>query len=242
MKYIGYAIMSCWGPRPETPEAIAKRFLNLVDGLAGIDPVFSNWICDLDKQPVPFESIRGDLAAAVERRVSRADDGEPTPIYGYSFTAVNEMLRGPRNIGILVRAGSRVEGPFLINSAEVGTSERIVPDAAIVTYPIFRAALLVLAEAFDVTWCRAYPNDLEIAPKEFFNAGWMTYISPRFATLITPPITAIVEHRPNGALFMAATDETFVTENPKHVAVARDVQAALAPLNALPWPPDAEPE
>jgi hypothetical protein len=71
--------------------------------------------------------------------------------------------------------------------------------------------------------------------------GWLNYVSPRFARLVTPPKTAIVDYRPNGGLLMAATDETFITANPKHLAVARDIEAALAPLNALPWPPDAEP-
>jgi hypothetical protein len=56
-----------------------------------------------------------------------------------------------------------------------------------------------------------------------------------------PPKTAIVEYRPNGGLLMAATDETFITANPRHLAVAHDIEAAIAPLNALPWPPDAEP-
>jgi len=51
----------------------------------------------------------------------------------------------------------------------------------------------------------------------------MNYVSPRFAPLITPPTTAIVEYQPNGGLFMAATDETFVASNPQHLAVAHDI-------------------
>jgi hypothetical protein len=41
---------------------------------------------------------------------------------------------------------------------------------------------------------------------------------------------------------MAATNETFITANPQHLAVARDIEAALAPVNALPWPLDAAPD
>jgi hypothetical protein len=41
---------------------------------------------------------------------------------------------------------------------------------------------------------------------------------------------------------MAAADTTFSMDNPAHLAVARDINAALAPINALPWPPpDASP-
>ena len=35
---------------------------------------------------------------------------------------------------------------------------------------------------------------------------------------------------------MTATTETFDVDNPAHLAAARDMAAAMAPLNALPWP------
>jgi hypothetical protein len=62
----------------------------------------------------------------------------------------------------------------------------------------------------------------------------MSYIKPDWAPLITPPSTATVERRPNGGLYMAATEETFRTQNLEHLAVAQDIVAALAPLEAMP--------
>ncbi len=41
---------------------------------------------------------------------------------------------------------------------------------------------------------------------------------------------------------MTATRDRFDVDNPTHLAVAREIEAAMAPVNALPWPPDAEPE
>jgi hypothetical protein len=243
MQLIGYSINTWWGPRQETPKAIATRFLSLVDRLATIDPVFDNWIYGLDKEPIMFDALRDEMEAAVARHVSRADDGDPVPINGYTAAIVNTWQHEPRSIRVYVHAGAWKCKPSLINYADLETSDRVAADPAIVTYPIFRAALLALAEIFEVTWCVAYPEDAMLHWKRgFFRLGWMSYISPRFASLVTPPKSAIVEYRPNGALFMAATDETFVTANPQHMAVARDIEAAIAPLNALPWPPDAEPE
>jgi hypothetical protein len=63
-------------------------------------------------------------------------------------------------------------------------------------------------------------------------AEWISYIGPRYAHLVTPPQSAVVERRPDGGLLMAATDETFVTANPAHLAAARDIEAAVAPFNA----------
>jgi Immunity protein 52 len=146
-------------------------------------------------------------------------------------------------MSVFIEGGSPVVGPYYSNNASIKTSWHVEPDPGIVTFPIFRAALLALSESFDVTFCSAYPYDLmELRTKQHFHFGWMNYISPRFAPMITPPKSAIVEYRPNGALFMAATDETFITVNPRHLAVARDIDAAMAPLYALPWPLDAEPE
>ena len=70
----------------------------------------------------------------------------------------------------------------------------------------------------------------------------MCYVSPRFAPLITPPPSAINERTAQGGLLMSATEETFRVDNPAHLAVAHDILQALAPFEALPWPPDATPE
>jgi hypothetical protein len=53
---------------------------------------------------------------------------------------------------------------------------------------------------------------------------------------ITPPSTVLSEHLPNGGLLMSATTETFDIDNPAHLKAAQDMAAAMAPLNALPWP------
>lgn len=37
---------------------------------------------------------------------------------------------------------------------------------------------------------------------------------------------------------MSAMTETFKADNPAHLSVARDMAAAMAPLNKLPWPSD----
>jgi Immunity protein 52 len=240
-----YTINGFWGPRPETPEALAVKFDQIIDRLAVIDPVFGNWIWSgRQPNPIAFATIRPDLAKRIAAAVTRDDYGGPDPDFGYLFGTLNSLKTTPRSMSVNVRAGCRVKASFYSNTASIETGWHVEPDPAIVTYPIFKAALLALCECFEITFCHSYPDDLtDLWPSgQKFRLGWMSYVSPRFAPLITPPKTGIVEYRPNGALFMAATDETFVTANPQHLAAARDIEAAIAPLNALPWPPDAEPE
>jgi hypothetical protein len=224
---------------------LATKFSRLIDRLADINPVFSDWIWLGDnKQPILFASIRTHLAEKIAAAIVRGDYGEPEPIDGYSFGALNSLNETPRLLSLSVHAGSWAKSSVYSNTAEIGTDWYVQPDPAILTFEIFKAALLALAESFEATFCVAFSGDLaDLWPGgRKFRFGWINYVSPRFAPLITPPKTALVEYRPNGGLLMAATDETFITANPKHLAVARDIEAAIAPLNALPWPPDAEPE
>jgi hypothetical protein len=241
-----YTIYGFWGPRRETPEALAPRFDRLIDRLALIDPVFGNWFWLVRYEtPILFTLIRDQLAQRIAAAVTLGDDGEPEPIFGYRFGTLNTLDTTPQLIDLSNCAGSWIEDKDLHpNSARLGTDWYVAPDPAIVTYRIFKPALLALAESFETSFCAAFPGDLvdlwPTGPK--FRFGWVNYVCPRFAPLITPPQTAIVEYRPDGGLLMAATDETFVTSNPQHMAVARDIEAALAPLNALPWPPDGNHE
>ncbi len=50
---------------------------------------------------------------------------------------------------------------------------------------------------------------------------------------------AFVRNLFNGGILMTATEDRFDVANASHLAVARDIEQALTPVNALPWPPDA---
>jgi hypothetical protein len=236
-----YKVHAYWGPRREAPEALAARFIKLLDRLSRIDPTFNHWIwTGAPRRPIQFEDIRSELAAAIAASISRADNGDPIPIHGYRFGVINSMQFQPRAMGVHVRAGSWSVTKYIVNDADIETPWRVVPDPAIITFPIFKAAVLALAESFDATWCSAYPAEIMNywTHGPHYRLAWISYVGPRFAPLITPPATGIVERQPDGGLLMAATDATFVTSNPAHLAVANDILAALAPLNALPWPPE----
>jgi hypothetical protein len=239
-----YAIHASWGPRADTPEVIAPRFITCVDRLKLIHPAYDNWIFSLDRKPKKFDALRADLPAAIATRVVRADDGEPTPIYGYWASVINDMKDGPHSLSLRVKAGAHAPSEYFSNSAQIKTGYDVAPDPSIIAYPAFKAALLALVESFDATYCSAYPARLlNLSDKSrHLLLAWMSYVSPRFAPLISPPPSAIVERTAQGGLLMAATEETFQVDNPAHLAVARDILKALAPFEALPWPPDATPE
>jgi hypothetical protein len=232
-----YTIYSHWGARAETPEVLAQRFICLIDRLAPLHPAFNNWTwVGRERVPRAFEPQRDNLPSAIAANVSRSDWDTPEPHMGYYARVTNTIGKTtPSSLSVATRGGAQYQS-CAANHGYITTGWRVEPDPSIVTYAVFKPALLAVSEIYDVDWCSAYPDDImELWPRDqTYRMPWMCYIKPAWAPLLTPPPTAIVEYWPNGALFMAATDETFITANPAHLAVARDIEAALAPLNALP--------
>jgi len=247
-----YSITAYWGPRREDPQALTTRLLATLKALEKVDPAFGNWyFLGLEKGTFMAPLSRDEIVALVAAGVDTADDGEPTPQSGYWFGALTNLMRVPRSVDVSVRAGNTDKnGDYFINTASITTEPLDEENATFITADVMKGALLALVSAWDVTWCGAKPwNIFDLdppprpgAPREHFYLAWMTYLSPRFAPLVTPPRSALVERTDNGGLLMMATEERFTIANPRHVAVAREIATAIAPVNALPWPPDATPE
>jgi hypothetical protein len=233
-----YAVKAkAWG-RIETPTTLAYRWVDLIKRLQDVDPSLANWY-RYGEGDDPIEVELDPVAAArfIEAKVLRNDDGTPQPLYGYQCSAYNTPKpRGPDRLTLHMLAGGDDETNTdrISLDGDLGLAE----DPTLLTYEIFRGATLALAESFDVFLASAYswglqnlwPRRQRSAPMLY--AEWISYIGPRYAHLVTPPQSAVVERRPDGGLLMAATDETFVTANPAHLAAARDIEAAVAPFNA----------
>ena len=237
-----YSIMAYWGPRADTPEALAPRFLRTLDELSAIDPAFSHWQIGYERG---IDLAPLSLAEVVEYIADGGEEGVPSS--GYSFLALAKVER-PRRFALRFRASRTSRAELLTNSISIETSPLCDGNASLIALAVLKPALLVLASLWQPTWCKIGPwglNDYRFEPdppRPWFGPAWVTYLSPRFAPLVTPPPSVIAEHLPDGALLMIATEDRFDTDNPDHLAAALDIQSALAPINALPWPPDAEPE
>ncbi|MGH6823210.1 MAG: Imm52 family immunity protein, partial [Methylocella sp.] len=222
--------------RAETPEALAARFVRTIDSLQEIDPVFALWTCG-SKRPKKFETMRDRYAEEVAEGLTKDDWGEPEPIWGYWFGALTRGQPRDRSFSLSVHAGSTYPHPFA-NDITFLTPDNSIPDPTVITYEIFKRALLAIVEAWDPVCCAAYPLQiLNLVEKGlYFHETWIQYLCPWLAALVTPPPAPVIaEHLANGGLLMAATAQTFDVENPAHMAAARAIAAAIAPLNALPW-------
>ena len=233
-----YYIRAGWEARAETPDELAARFLRMIDALKKIDPVFSLWTCG-GMRSLDFEKIRDRYAEEIAAGLSRSDWGEPTPVYGYWFAATTRDVPRERYFVVRCHAGGTVK-EFFPNSIILETSSlaNLKPDPSVVSYRVFRPALLAIVDVWNPAHAGAYSQQLieKYGGNSYFSAAWIQYLSPWLAEKITPPSTVLAEHLPNGGLLMSATTETFDIDNPAHLAAAQDMAAAMAPLNALPWP------
>jgi hypothetical protein len=240
-----YSVRGAWaGPADEEPAVTGAKFLKTLDSLSGIDPLLTgcqlirNWEITEDDRPrlVPLDTARNRIAEIVESGVAYDDFNEPTPGDGYSVCAT-AGLRGPRRVAFTARTGNQ--------SLDLSFGEHdIASDLTIVTYPLFKAALLAISAAWDGQWAyaKAYPNEVVKVPIDFapgvpafridtatqvpldptfpasiFHVPWIVYLSAERAAGVTVAREILTERRPDGGLLMSATTDRLDPTNPEHV-------------------------
>lgn len=244
-----YFIQGHWsGPANEALAVTGARFVQTLDSLSAIDPVFSdwqvnrNWKLTEDDKPrlIPLDVARNRIVEIVENGIVHNDFGEPTPGYGYHVLAV-AGARGPRRVAFTARTGNQT---FQLSFGE----HNIASDLMIVTYPLFKAALLAITAAWDAQWsyAQAIRNDVvkvpvELAPglpgfrmdmaqevpldptfpKSAFHVPWICYLSARRAAGLTLAREILTERTPSDGLLMSATTDRLDPMNSKHVRRSR---------------------
>jgi Immunity protein 52 len=244
-----YSVRGSWlGPASEKPAITGAKFLKTLDALSGIDPIFSGWMFTGAWQLseghrdryVPLAVGRERVAEIVEQGVYIDDSKEPCPELGHSVFAIAGP-RGPRRISLTASTKRQ--------SLHLQFGEwNIASDLSIVTYPLFKAALLAISAAWDVQWACAQafrlgavrvPIDFASGvpafridsvvqvpldptfPKSIFHVPWIAYLSEALAPGLTPAGEILTERTLDGGLLMSAATERLDPTNPKHVRRAR---------------------
>jgi len=247
-----YGIITFWGPRGEGTDQLAGRLVRALGLLGNIHPVLSDWyflrqksgerLQDIEVEEIPIGGLdRGRVAGLIAEQIHRTD-GDAVPQNGYFFVVANKPERGPRMVSLMFRCAATFFADFPSNSVRLSTDDSALQDADIFSPETFRRAVLAIAAAWEPSWCEVGSNETRDLSPSIQETGtpkvrlaWMTYLTPRFARLVTPPKSAIVDRTPEGGLLMIATADRFNVANPQHMKVAREIEAALAPVNALPW-------
>ncbi len=234
MTQCNYQIVSAWPGRVETPAEIGKKFFQTLDALARIDPIFSDWgnVEDIDHLiGRPIEPLRQDFTAFVEANVQHDDWGRPDPDNGYCLWATTGYRPypppEPRSMTVFISAGSKWRNN---NSLEAGHSIT-PPDPSIVTYPIFKSALLTMLEIWPAPWANVRasiwgqdpptPPGEPPFPKSGYQMPWMSYLCAERAAQIKLPDMILTERTADGGLLMIAAETRFDPTHRDHMARSR---------------------
>jgi len=226
-----YHIRASLPPKPETPASLGAKFLQTLDALSRIDPaIFTNWqVMDLPAMaPFPIEEVRPYIAGIIETNVARDDWDNPTPEWGYTADAYTGDVVASRFIGLRIRAGGKDRGEISLESGNF----KVFPDPAIVTYPVFKAALLALNSSWPPAWACAYAFSMDydrtplhpaepLFPYSNFHIPWLAYLSaPLVADLIVPP-DIVIERTPDAGYLLIASEQRLDPSDMEHLRRAR---------------------
>jgi hypothetical protein len=225
-----YSMFARWLADDESPATMGARFLNTLDQLGPVDQAMSNWMFldTVNYVVVPMAEVRPTITAFTEHNVSRDDYGEPDPREGYYLAARGAKIPSefgtPQTVQVTVDAGSQWINQASFEVGAIGCP----PDLALVTYPIYRRALEILASIWPCPWVDAYvfaPNfpplepgvatPIEGGPR--FRDIWISYLSPSLAAGFAPPADLVCERTPGGGLILSAVQERLDPANPEHM-------------------------
>lgn len=217
--------------QPESAAAVAEKFLKTLDSLGRTDAFFTDWeiINSRGRSSRPLAEVRSEFPAIVARNVVRDDHG-PSPEEGYHASASVGKFEDPKSATFRVRAGGKLEN---YGHLEFG-SWRVTPDATIVTYPRYRAALLAINAQWQATWACAFAFRMDYYKSPLFTGAapfpytryhipWIVYLPAPKASGLQLPADIVTERTPDGGLLVTTTEEPLDPTNPEHLRRARIV-------------------
>jgi hypothetical protein len=182
--------------------------------------------------PPDAAELREIIAKTGERHIT----GRLLPELGYSVSAWNE-LDEDHGLFFRARVGEEREGIGDFNSIffQLGKETSANRD---LNYAVLKQVLIAVGQSWNADWGTVEPWGCDLRPQDSKGdllrpwGGWLTYLSPSFASKVTPPPVAITERLTDGGISMAVTKDQFDPTNPPQVAVYNAIQACLRPLQA----------
>jgi hypothetical protein len=219
-----YSLRSEWPRRVETPSAIGANFVDMLDALSRVDPIFGDWILLDPPNPssgdamtdylniklVPLDAARQRITQIIENNVSLNDAREPCPDEGYAGLArVGGWHDDSRTVHMRLEAGGPNGG-----STALGFGKRLeATDPTIVTYSMYRAVLLAINRVWRPRCACAYAfrvDRISVPGAEVAPGVVGTRIDSPVAVPIDPTFPYSIFHIPWIA-YLSAEDASDVT-------------------------------
>lgn len=230
-----------WGSRLESADVCALHLEEMLRRLSALHPVFGRWRRKGKTKAAaqqPFCSMppdRAELQNAIAKTGERHVTGGPLPELGYRFSAWNE-LDDDHGLFFSAEVGEKRNGVGDFNNVFFQLGRESSANRDLLNYAVLKDVLVAVGQSWKADWGTIEPWGCDLRPQDPKGdllrpwGGWLTYLSPAFASKITPPAAAVSEGLSNGGLLMTVTKDQFDPSNSSQVAVYTAVQASLRPL------------
>jgi hypothetical protein len=244
-----YLIQAFWGARGESISLQAHRIGSTLERLSALHPLLANWRLLGKTRYHNFYKEREELLSIIKGVAIDFEDGKSSTSEGFQIGANNDEGRlSDKLVTLTIFTGrtfvnsSPVTNIFVMNFAALNPEIEPLIKVAMLKQIMWIVATdwepqMMVVKSGGMASTSNMPKSM-LRPN--IEAGWITYVSSDLAPLIVPPVSSANEYNSDGSLVMVASQEPFLVDNPAHMAVLQDVQAALAPIEALPWPPGPE--
>lgn len=234
----------------EGASAIGERLVRTLDALTQSDPtIFVNWeiVDGSTKSSVPLAAARSRIGSIIEDNISRDDRGEQHPFYGYSVMAHTAGVVSPRRVTLWIIAGGKHPGHVWLQTG----FWQVPADPSIVTYPVFKRALLTLVANWSLPWISAHafrsntaivpmqgeggykvesrpmlPQD-PMFPRSPFEVPWIAYLSAALCAGVKLSPEIATERTADGGLLLITTEDRLDPDNQHHLRRARIIAETM---------------
>ena len=236
-------ITARWRPRLESTEEMAARLARWLADIAILDWRFTRWYRNGMRfrsavpRAITMPPVVEELRIWLEENPSIESRDGRKHLAGYSIMARRPDEALP-HANFWLSPSCTLRRDWFGNRIGITwftDRDRDRPDHL---SAVVRGALLMTASAWDCEWAAAAGGnyeDMSLPQKKMlrYESGWMVYVGAELAPRLHEPEDIAIENLGDGgALLVAITNAIFDRHNALHIAAARRLQAALAPLNA----------
>jgi hypothetical protein len=231
---------------------LGSKFLTTLDALTEIDAnIFPDWeVGDLSAMKgYPLAVARSRIAEIIGHNLLPDEYGHTQPEDGYGAAAHTTIAARSHRMRLWIGMGD--------NTLWLKTGDwKVFPDPAIVTFSLFKAALLTIHSIWPTHWACAQAfrsNTLEVPsptgrgyslekgpmipadptfPRSIFHIPWICYLSAPLASGVELPPEIQTERTSDAGLLMIATEERLDPDLPDHARRARILAETLIACTA----------
>ena len=235
-----YTVGAMWLGGNLTPASIGERVLTSLRQFGPLSNAMDNWQLGEGGVPTRLSDAAARMAEVVEHNVTIGDDNRADPDDGYGIICVGSAVPSefgrPDSINLRAHVGGRFWNRFEFVVGESDTP----PDLSLVTYPIYRGVLEVLAANWPCPWALAYAyvskeptyapetqDQLYARLRRPFEVAWVAYLSAPLVKDLVPPPEIAVECTPGGGMILSAVQERLDPANPEHIRRSELLEAIM---------------